>query len=341
MRRSVLQSYQIKTIYFGGGTPSLVDPKYITLFLEALAKNGVNLNEVEEINLEIDPGTRGQDHLDTYIAAGISRFSVGVQTLDEAKLKRVGRKHSVAESVRLLDDLANRNLNFSLDVLFSLPGQTPNELRADLKHLVQFQPKHVSAYYLTVDANHPLQANRPRDEQDLEMFAILQEELATNGIIRYEISNYAKPGFESKHNLVYWNDQAYLGLGLSSHSYLPGDGACGRRFFNADKMETYKAQIEKQKSWVEAEDLSLGESLTDFCHISLRLRRGLVESTFAAKYGVEMLGDLHRRRDRMRGRGLVELTSSGFRLTDEGCNLANVVFEEFTFLPEELTTYRR
>ena len=232
---------KLDTVYFGGGTPSLFEPELILAILDELAKAGFQRATHTEISLEIDPATADESRLEKYLEIGINRFSVGAQTFNERLLKIAGRKHSADDTVRLLSLLKRRQVNYSFDLLFALPTQTLEELRADVATAMNFSPSHLSAYCLTVPETHPMAIGRAPEDEQVKMFELIESELAKSGIYRYEISNFARPGFESKHNQLYWNDQPYWGLGTGAHSYFPqgsgNSGAWGMRFSNAPFAE--------------------------------------------------------------------------------------------------------
>lgn len=181
--------------------------------------------------------------------------------------------------------LASFGVNYSADLLFALPGQNIEILKTDLEQLLSASPKHISPYCLTVPEGHVLSSIRPAEEIQLEMFDLIQTTLERNGYERYEISNFCKPGFHSRHNCIYWDDSEYLGLGLSSHSYAKNN-TWGVRYWNATSIGKYEEQIKintgKKYSvpWAaipdnQQEQLKIHQSLTDFCHIFLRTKDGL------------------------------------------------------------------
>ena len=357
---------KLNTIYFGGGTPSLLEPSLILSVIDALANEGFIRGESQtssdgfktEVTIEIDPATVDERKLDLYLDMGVTRFSVGAQTFNERLLKIAGRKHSSQDTVNLLTLLKDRGVNYSFDLLFALPTQTLEELRADIATALAFAPSHISAYCLTVPESHPMAKNRAPDEEQTEMFALIESALAAKNLARYEISNFAKPGFESQHNQLYWTDQAYWGLGVSSHSYFPPkfqntldkSAPWGTRFWNATTLLQYEKDIAKWaelSSWDLLRDtpedrieiLELHQSLTDFCHTSLRLKRGLSENALRLKFGTPILNRTREELDKLIANNLVQKTADGWTMTDQGRLLANLVFEKLTFLPRELTTF--
>ena len=354
----------LSTIYFGGGTPSLLEPRLILSIIEELANAGFKTSRESrgpaphegptEFTVEIDPGTADQAKLDSYLEMGVNRFSVGAQTFNDRLLKVAGRKHSAQDTVNLLTLLKSAKVNYSFDLLFALPTQTLEELRADLATALAFEPSHLSAYCLTVPESHPMAKNRAPEDEQTEMFDLVESVLAQRGIARYEISNFAKPGFESKHNLRYWTDLPYWGLGTSSHSYLPlgyapdvdARSPWGTRFWNGTTIKSYEKEIteSKGKSWnlldqtpePQLEILEKHQALTDFSHTSLRLLRGLDANALRLKFGEATAQLVTGRLNEMESTGLVEKIEHGWTMTSRGRLIANTVFEKLTFLRDEL-----
>lgn len=355
----------VHSLYFGGGTPSLFSPSQILAILNSIATNGfvdgsgaAFEDRKTEISLEINPGTITASSLGEFLNIGISRFSVGAQTFDESKLQVTGRKHTVAETITTLDLLANKGVNYSFDLLFGLPGQTVADVRTDVRRALEFQPSHLSAYNLTVPTGHPLNRGRASDEQQAEMFEVIEDELRSAGLMCYEVSNFAKPGFESQHNLLYWTDGAYWGLGVGAHSYLPNWASAssrwGVRFWNPATIRAYREELRRArgaKFWREfapnrQEELALNELLTDFSHTSLRRLSGLSYRAMTSKFGqgngLFLLNEFDRRLAPLVEAGLVQKfgegdfhSDGGWRLTPKGRPLADRVFEALTFLESD------
>jgi len=333
------QEQGLDTLYFGGGTPSLIPAELIIELISELAKFGYQTRPDTEITIEINPATVSEKKLEVYLRAGINRFSVGAQSFSDRLLKMVHREHSAIQTIQTLELLRKYKLNFSFDVLFALPTQTLLELREDVQIAVELGAKHVSPYCLTVPEGHPLAKNRPLDEVQLEMFSIIHAELNKKNLKRYEISNYAIPGYESKHNLLYWTDQEYWGLGLSAHSYSKIT-EWGSRFWNVNSFEPYAAQMEAEKAFgilknypgKQIENLEKHQSLTDFCYTSLRLQKGLSVEKLVQKYGNSVLESLVEITAPLlkQGKCLVE-TDRHYALTDAGVIISNQIFEKFVF----------
>jgi len=352
---------EVHSIYFGGGTPSLFSPQEILSVLDEIEKNGLKFRDrlgKLEITLVINPGTIDRDSLEQYISMGISRFSVGAQTFDEALLGVTGRKHSVGDTIETLDLLASRGVNYSFDLLFGMPGQTLEGVRRDVKEALRFGPSHLSAYNLTVPSGHPLNRGRASDDVQAEMFRLIESELLQGDIFRYEVSNFAKPGFESQHNLLYWTDQPYWGLGVGAHSYLPGDGTAdwGSRFWNPATTRAYQNELSVASGydfWMRipkerSERLALNELLTDFSHTSLRRMHGLTNEMLLKKFGptlsLEIENLIETRLGPLVDSGIVafEKQNGGkqWRLSPSGLPLADRVFETLTFLKDEIRLSR-
>jgi oxygen-independent coproporphyrinogen-3 oxidase len=338
----------LDTVYFGGGTPSLLPAENIVSILEELANAGFATGPHTEITIEINPATITPQKMELYLKAGINRFSVGAQTFDDKLLKSVNREHNAQQTRETLTLLKSFGVNFSFDVLFALPGQTIDGLRRDLDEVVKIKPQHVSPYCLTVPEGHVLSKNRPLEDDQLLMFEMISKALKTDGYHRYEISNFSLPGFESKHNSLYWDDSAYWGIGLSAHSYAPAEGHWGTRYWNPNAIGAYEAWIRTNqgKSFSSPasnlptdnkEHLEKHQALTDFCHTSLRTMTGLSEKRLEERFGSQnsqaVLGQLRLYADQ----GLVTRYGEGFwQLSEEGLVLSNQVFAGLTYLKGEV-----
>lgn len=342
-RRQFWNQSEIQTLYFGGGTPSLISPELIVAIKNELATSGFTFRTSSEITLEINPATITEENLNKYLKAGFNRFSVGAQTFDDRLLKVCGRKHVAADTHSTLQLLRRYNLNYSFDLLFALPGQTLQQVRKDLEIVAGYSPPHLSAYCLTVPQGHPMSTGRAPENEQLEMFAAIEQRLKVCGLDKYEISNFAKPGFESKHNCVYWNDQSYWGIGLSSHSYSRDSGEFGMRFWNPKSIPAYGEQAPKTGAGFaeilpadQREHLLQHEALTDFCHMHLRTHAGLPEDALRCKFGDSLTGITKKRLLKLQKSGSLEAISGGWRLTPAGQLISNKVFEELCFLPNEI-----
>ena len=334
----------LDTLYFGGGTPSLIPDNLIVELIQELNKYGYITGPQTEITIEINPATVDERKLETYLKAGINRFSVGAQSFSDRLLKMVHREHNSKQTLQTLELLNRYKLNYSFDLLFALPTQTVEELKNDVSIAVQLGSKHISPYCLTVPEGHPLSKNRPLDDEQIEMFDAIDRELTAQGFHQYELSNYARSGFESQHNLLYWTDQEYWGLGLSAHSYSKST-AWGSRFWNINSFDLYCTQMQNDTSLsggLEAyhakqiENLTKSQSLTDFCYTSLRLNEGLSVEKLVQKFGSQT-------KDLILGlaadplkRDFMALDGEYLKLTSNGRLISNQLYEKFAFLEGEI-----
>lgn len=336
----------LDTLYFGGGTPSLIPAPLIVSIIKELGRYGFTTGPQTEITLEINPVTVSEEKLKIYLDHGINRFSVGAQTFDDRLLKMVHREHSSQQTLETLDLLRKYNLNFSFDILFALPSQTFEGLERDVDIALQQGAKHLSPYCLTVPDGHPLSKGRPLEDTQVEMFEVIARKLTNAGFQQYEISNFALPGYESRHNMLYWIDEPYWSLGLSAHSFSK-ESPWGTRYWNHNSIGEYQKQIEQFRGQTfssptaqlldsQVEVLELHQALTDYCHTSMRLMRGLNEAALRAKFPEKTSNQVLQILETQAGRGLVQKNGDNWALTPHGIVLSNRVFQELTFLLEDL-----
>lgn len=333
----------LDTLYFGGGTPSLLAPAELGRIIAALADNGYPIHPGTEVTLEINPATLTRSKIEDYRALGFNRFSVGCQTFDDGLLKVLGREHDSEDTRNTIALLREFDLNFSLDLLFALPRQSFEQLQFDLDEMIRFRPPHISPYCLTIPEGHVLNPGRPLDDAQVEMFGMIHRSFTSAGYRRYEISNYSLPGKESRHNNLYWTDQEYWGIGLSAHSYSKS-GEWGARFWNPPAIDAYAKLIAKNKDArfedptrnLPAENyerLQARQAMTDFFHTSLRRAEGVDLRAVGEKFGRLGVAQYTAALERLVQRGLLTSDRQGhFRLADEGIVLSNEVFRELTFL---------
>lgn len=354
-RSRAFGSRELSSIYFGGGTPSLFSPAEILSILEGIANEGFNLRKGGEVTLEINPGTVTEAALEEFLKIGVTRFSVGAQTFDEELLKVTGRKHTVPDTIATLKILAARKVNYSFDLLFGLPGQKLVGVERDVAKALEFAPSHLSAYNLTVPAKHALNKGRASDDEQAEMFELIERDLEKARIFRYEVSNFAKPGFESQHNQLYWSDAPYWGLGIGSHSYIPrGDrtlepNSWGVRFWNPATVPAYRAELDRvakenpaaAQFWSNlksdrVEHLAINEALTDFAHTALRSQKGLSCDALEEKFGAKITALVGARLDDPKLADFIEKKARIWALSKRGQAMADRVFESVTFLSREV-----
>jgi oxygen-independent coproporphyrinogen III oxidase len=338
-RRAQDQSWagrSLRTIFFGGGTPSLFEPRSIGRILDS-AEKLFGFEGDAEITLESNPGTVNDTKLTGMRAAGINRISFGAQSFNPAILKFLGRIHS-AEETREAARAAHRagfdRLN--LDIIFAVPGQAIDDVRNDIAEVVALGPDHISAYNLTFEEGTAffteMKRGRikplPNDDQ-ASIFELVREELPRLGFPMYEISNYAPAGHEARHNLTYWRGESYLGIGAGAHSFAR-DGAGGRRWWNERMPARYAAAAlagglaEAGSETVDGE-VAAGE----FVFLNLRLSEGFQLSDFEARFGVSFDARFGERSAILFDAKLLLREDGRIRLSDRGLELADSVFAEF------------
>ena len=326
----------VDTIYFGGGTPSLLAASQIESIASAV-RGRFEVTEGAEVTLEINPGDGGTSEaskrpsMNQWRSFGINRASFGAQTFDDRDLKQLGRTHSAADissTFQRLRDAGFSNINF--DLIAGLPGQTLDGWKRNLEEALKLRPEHLSLYLLDVHEGTPLadqikSGMRPKPDDDLaaEMYVTMIEEVCAAGYEHYEISNFCLPGFESRHNTKYWSGAPYYGFGCSAHSY---DGA-RRRWANERDAAKYVEMIDQNSSpIVERTSLSDQDARSESIFLGLRLMRGIDLQNYEARFGKNMRSEYNGELDRLSEAGLIEIDEGLLRLTTRGALLSNEVF---------------
>ena len=328
----------VDTIFFGGGTPTTLPFADLARILEA-CRQQFQVDPQAEITCEANPATIPQTDLAQLREVGFNRLSIGVQSFDPDELKRLERVHSVNEVYLTVERARKAGFdNLSLDLMFGLPGQSIERWRDNLNQALGLEPDHLSAYNLTIEPGtvfHKQQAQgqlkMPPDDFQRELFEITINTLTSAGYEHYEISNYAKPEKQCRHNLIYWTNGEYLGLGAGASSALKG-----KRFKNVNLPARYITQINESETAVESRETPdrrqrMGETVM----LGLRLREGLNLVTFEQQFGMsfhEAFGDTVTRLEKME---LMELRNDRAALTREGLFLADSVIVEFIAEPEK------
>jgi len=327
----------LKTIFFGGGTPSLFRPDSIASVLASADRN-FGLERGAEVTLEANPGTVDAAKLGGMRAAGINRISFGAQSFNEARLKFLGRIHGAAETreaVRLAHRAGFERLN--LDLIFAVPGQSVDEALNDIAEATALGPDHISAYNLTFEEGTAFFTEmkrgriRPIDsDRQAEFYAAVREELPRRGYKMYEISNYAPPGHEARHNLSYWRLESYLGLGAGAHSFARDDGGGGRRWWN-ERMPARYVELALKEGLAEAggETVDATSAQGEFVFLNLRLRDGFKLADFEARFGESFDSVFGARAARLFEGDLLVRGGGRIYLSERGLELADSIFIEF------------
>lgn len=324
----------IKTIYIGGGTPSYINEKYINKILETL-KNNFEILSNAEITIEINPGTVNRKKLNTYYKAGINRLSIGLQSTNDKLLKQLGRVHDFEdflETVRLANTIGFSNIN--ADCMIGLPNQTIYDVEETLNVLINLRLTHISVYSLIVEPNTPLEKKiesgelkLPDEEIERYMYWFAKRKLEENGYLHYEISNFAKPLFRSKHNLDCWNQKEYEGFGVSASSY-----ENGIRYTNISNIEKYVENVQNgqfKRNYIVEEKQDREAMMKEYMLLGLRKITGVSINQFRKKFGTIPIFKYNKEITKLTNEGLIESNGINIRLTKKGLDLANLVWEEF------------
>ena len=324
---------RIDTIFFGGGTPSVLQPEQISRILDAVRQR-YDIARDAEVSMEANPGTITLEKFAGYRNAGVNRLSMGVQVLDDPMLKKLGRIHSAAgalESYKLAREAGFENIN--LDFIFGLPGQNVKHLDEMLQRLLAVSPlpEHLSCYSLIVEENTPLYTGVargliqvPDDDETADMYELVMSRLAEAGYEQYEISNWTR-GRTCRHNLIYWHDQRYLAFGPGASGYWGNT-----RYKVVLAPADYIKRIRNSDSVVaEHYEVSSGEEMGEFMMLGLRLNSGISRHAFHRRFGRKIESEFREQLRRMFGYELLEQAGDFIRLTPRGRMLGNEVFAEF------------
>ena len=331
-------NYKVTSIYIGGGTPSYIDSIYIVEILSEL-KEKLKCNLIEfkdiEITIEVNPGTVDTKKLNDYKKSGINRLSIGLQSTKNDILKKIGRIHTYQEFLeiyKLAREIGFKNIN--IDLMIGIPGQKIEDLKNTLQDIIKLEPEHISVYSLIIEENTPIEKMLENGEiklpdEDLErnMYWYVKNTLELNGYNHYEISNFAKLGKESRHNLNCWNQEEYIGFGVAAHSYLNGI-----RFSNTINVEEYIQHIEnnrKEENIQIEESQSLEDKKNEFMMLGFRKIQGVDIARFKEKFIDNPIFLYRENLNKLVEEGLIEVDLNHIKLTNKGIDLANLVFEEF------------
>lgn len=329
------QGQTVKTIYFGGGTPSLFAPGSIERLLELIASL-CPLAPKLEVTLEADPATITLERLTGYRAIGVNRLSLGIQSFQPPLLKTLGRLHTPADGLRAITWARESGFaNLSLDLIFAVPGQTLTMLQNDLSQVFSCRPEHISLYNLTYEENTPFFAMKkkgqlqPLDEdEEVAMYTCICKQCIAQGYQHYEISSFARPSFTSRHNANYWKGTSYLGLGAGAHSFAC-EPAWGVRWSNEKSPRRYIDKALRDgdsRSFVET--LTRAQALGEFVFLHLRQLEGFAPAVFVEQFGIPLTEAFPHVSDLLTGNLLIE-EAGHIKLTPRGLLIADTVFASF------------
>ncbi|MBQ3442430.1 MAG: radical SAM family heme chaperone HemW [Selenomonadaceae bacterium] len=314
----------VETIYFGGGTPTTLELGELEKILWAVRK-AFSVDERAELTIEANPGTVDGNYLRGLKSLGFNRLSLGVQSFDDGLLKTLGRIHDSRAAIETVELAKIFFGNVSVDLMYGLPNQTLNHLRRDLERVKALDAQHVSIYGLEIEEGTKFfelrnQLPLPDEETCADMYDLITETLPTLGFRRYEISNFAKEGFESRHNVGYWTGKKYFGFGAGAHSF---DGA-----LRTSNVRDVAAYIKGGVPIVE-EVITRQAAMEEFCFLGLRMTAGISAQTFRKKFGVNISEVFGAVIAKNRQRGLLEVSGDRIYLTARGMALGNEVFADF------------
>ena len=331
--REVESPAVVDTIYFGGGTPSLLSPVQLEALLNSLRKR-FRVSPDLEATMEMNPGTVTPETLAKFRSLGVNRASFGAQTFDDSELARLGRSHTSDDTRRTFRYLRDAGFaNVSFDLIAGLPGQTMAGWRRNLDEAFLLRPEHLSFYLLEVHegtplANHIMSGLQPKPDEDLaaEMYEVMLDRAVEAGYEHYEISNLCLPGYESRHNTKYWTGAPYYGFGCSAHSYDGGH----RRWANERELVRYMEIIEQDRPAIVSEtQLTEADRQAEAVFLGLRMMQGFSFKEYQQEFGADLRAKHENDLTRFREAGLIECSGDLLRLTKAGALLSNEVFAAF------------
>ena len=338
-----LSNYNITTIYIGGGTPSRIPSEKIQEILEKIKqkipKNRTRWEDIE-ITIELNPGTVEEEKIKKYKEIGINRLSIGLQSTNNKLLKEIGRIHTFEDfknTYNLVKKVGFENIN--VDLMIGLPNQTISDVKESLNEIIKLNPTHVSVYSLIVEENTKMEQlinskelQLPDEELERQMYWYVKNTLELNGYNHYEISNFAKKGKESKHNLNCWEQKEYIGLGLAAYSYLNGV-----RYGNTSNIEEYinvqdffnRSELEESDIRIVDEVQTLEDKRKEYMLLGLRKIEGVSIQKFKEKFVENPIFLFRKELEKLVNEELIAIDGDCIRLTNKGLDLANIVWEEF------------
>ena len=330
--RDIESKFAPRTIYIGGGTPTALNAHQLAKLLEIVQKY-VTVAKAEEFTVEMNPGTVDREKLLLLQQAGVNRLSVGVQSFDDHCLQKIGRIHTAQDAVNTIELAHNLGFgNISLDLIYGLPQQDMEILTKSVERALTLPVQHISIYGLQLEEGTAFQRmadmgklHLPTDELVEVMYDYIVEKLPEAGYQRYEISNYALPGYESKHNLSYWQDVDYLGLGSGAHSYWQGT-----RYENPIGIDDYISVLEAGRLPATLEEqVDRQAHMEEYCFLGLRTAAGIDKNLFQQKFVVDLFTVYGRTIEKLVAQDLLQHTARGIALTTLGMKYGNQVFGEF------------
>ena len=322
---------KLRTLYIGGGTPTALSASQLEVLLEGLTKN-LDLSVLEELTIEANPGDLDADKTAVLQNSAVNRVSLGVQTFDDKMLKKIGRSHTEKDIYENIDRLKLAGFdNISIDLIYALPGQTMEQVKDNVAKAIALDIPHMSLYSLILE-NHTVFMNRmrrgklplPKEELEAEMFEYIIAELERAGFEHYEISNFSKPDFESRHNLMYWDNAEYYGIGAGASGYVDGV-----RYKNHGPIRHYLKAVEEGSARINEEHLSQREQMEEEMFLGLRKKSGISMARFEEKFERSFQGLYGQIVRDLVQQGLMQVEGDRVRMTKRGLFLGDTVAERF------------
>lgn len=325
------EEFIFKTVFIGGGTPTVIKFHNIGNIMEAIAPY---IKKDAEVTMECNPGTISPKAAKEYKAMGINRISIGLQAWQDELLKTIGRIHNCEQFLYSYNLLRNEGFeNINIDLMFSLPGQTISMWSETLENVCKIGAEHISCYSLILEENTPLHSliksgklSMLDEDTDRRMYHFAEDFLSYNGYLQYEISNFAKKGFECVHNLIYWKNGEYIGVGAGSHSKIDS-----KRFWNMRNIEEYISALKTNRSHIEGyENIDIDEDMWETIFLGLRLNEGVNIDEFNKRYDKDFMSIYGNVVFELLDEGLLKINGQNIVLTDKGRDLSNIVFIKFS-----------
>ncbi|HFH6768976.1 TPA: radical SAM family heme chaperone HemW [Streptococcus agalactiae] len=322
---------ELRTLYIGGGTPTSISAVQLDYLLTELIRD-LNLNTLEEFTIEANPGDLTVDKIEVLQKSAVNRVSLGVQTFNDKHLKRIGRSHNEAQIYSTIDALKTAGFqNISIDLIYALPGQTMDDVRSNVAKALSLNIPHLSLYSLILE-HHTVFMNKmrrgklhlPTEDLEAEMFEYIIFEMERNGFEHYEISNFTKPGFESRHNLMYWDNVEYYGVGAGASGYLDGI-----RYRNRGPIQHYLKGVSEGNARLSEEVLSKNEMMEEELFLGLRKKEGVSIGKFEQKFGTSFEKRYGQIVQELQSDGLLKENNGFIQMTKKGLFLGDTVAEKF------------
>lgn len=331
IKNSGMVGVPVSSIYIGGGTPNILPAHYIAKVLDTVY-NYYKVKSSAEISIEMNPGLITKDNLNIYKNSGINRISIGVQSLQNRLLRKIGRIHTKEQFIENYNLLKKYFDNINVDLIYALPGQTIKDWFETLVELVMLKPEHISCYGLILEKGTVFyelykkgKLQLPDDDVEIDMFHLTIDFLKNSGYNHYEISNYAISGYECRHNILYWEDEHYLGFGAGAHSYIEN-----KRFCNIDDVAKYINLINTEgNSYTDENVLCINDEMAEFMFLGLRMMRGVCDEKFKQRFGKSMFDIYEDAIEKLKKDNLINIDDTCISLTQRGIDVSNIVFEKF------------